>query len=138
MPLIDAVRVEGLSQLNRSLRALGSDMPKALRLACNEAAGVVVDAARSGVPRRTGRAAASIRASSTRTAARVTSGGTRAPYFPWLDYGGRVGRNKTARRPFIGDGRYVYPAFHAHREDVERVLSEALTKVIKDAGLEVR
>lgn len=136
MPLIDAVRVEGLAQLNRSLKALGSDMPKALRLAANEAASIVVEAARADVPRRSGRAAASIRASSTRTAARVTSGGKRAPYFPWLDYGGRVGRRKASRRPFISDGRYVYPAYREHREEFEQVLSDALARVIHDAGLD--
>jgi len=136
MPLIDAVRIEGLAQLNRSLRSLSADAPKALRLAGNEAARIVVDAARAGVPRRTGRAAASIRAASTRTATRVTAGGKRAPYFPWLDYGGRVGRNNTARRPFIADGRYVYPAFRAHRSEFEQVLAKALERVIQDSGLE--
>ena len=137
MPIIDTVRVEGLAQLNRSLRSISSDAPKALRLAANEAAQIIVDAARAGVPRRTGRAAQSIRAASTRTAARVTSGGKRAPYFPWLDYGGRVGRNNTARRPFIGDGRYVYPAFYANRERFQAVLEAALVKVVSDAGMEV-
>lgn len=137
MPLIEAIRVEGLAQLSRSLKRLDSDLPKALRLAANEAAAVVVDAARADVPRRTGRAAGSIRASSTRTAARVTSGGKRAPWFPWLDYGGRTGRRKATHRPFISDGRYVYPAFYANRDRVEQVLSTALNKVIADSGLEV-
>jgi hypothetical protein len=136
VPLIDTIRIEGLAQLNRSLRALGSDMPKALRLAANEAAEIVIDTARAKVPRRTGKASASIRASSTRTAARVTAGGRRAPYFPWLDYGGRTGRNNTARRPFIADGRYVYPAFREKRAEFERILRETLTRVIRDAGLE--
>jgi hypothetical protein len=135
MPIIDPVRVEGLAQLNRSLRQLNADAPKALRLAANEAAMIVVDAARIGVPRRTGRAASSVRAVSTRTAARVTSGGKRARYFPWLDYGGRVGRKNSVKRPFIGDGRYVYPAFYANRARFETVLSEALQRVIDDSGL---
>jgi hypothetical protein len=136
VPLIEPVRIEGLADLNRSLRRVSSDAPKALRLAANKAADIVVTEARSRVPRRSGKAKASIKAKSTRTAARVSSGGRRAPYMPWLDYGGSVGPNKSVKRPFIADGRYVYPAFRSKRQQFERVLREALAEVARDAGLE--
>lgn len=135
MVAVEPIRVEGLRALARSLRAVDRNLPKAMRLAANEAADVVVVEARRDVPRRTGRAAASIKAQSTRTAARVVSGGNRAPYMPWLDYGGRVGRNDTARRPFIADGRYVYPAFRAKRAEVERTYLAALRHITVEAGL---
>lgn len=137
MPTIDPVRIEGLAELARSLRAVNSDLPKALRLAANKAAGIVVAEAQRNVPRRTGRAAKSIKARSTRTAAKVTSGGPRAPYMPWLDYGGKVGRNDTAARPFIADGRYVYPAYRSKREEFERVLRESLADAARAGGLEL-
>lgn len=137
MPLVEAIKIEGLAQLNRSLRQLDGQAPVALRLAGNEAARIVVDAARPMVPRQTGRAASTVRAASTRTSTRVSAGGKRAPYFPWLDYGGRVGRGKKTKRPFLSDGRYIYPAFRANRDQFERVLGDALRRVITDAGLDV-
>jgi len=135
--LVDTVRVEGLSRLNRALRGLNSELPKGLRLAANEAAGIVVDAARAKVSSRTGTAARSIRAASTRTASRVTAGGKRAPYLPWLDYGGRVGPNRSVRRPFISSGRYVYPAYHDNKEEFQRILEQALQRVVTGAGLDM-
>lgn len=136
MPLIDPVRVEGLADLNRALRRVSSDAPKALRLAANAAAEIVVTEARSRMPSRTGKARKSVKARSTRTAARVSSGGRRAPYVPWLDYGGKVGRGKSTERPFESDGRYVYPAFRDKRTEFERLLRDALRQVVADAGLE--
>jgi hypothetical protein len=133
---VDPIRVEGLARLNRALKTMGSDLPKGLRLAGNEAALIVVSDARPKVPRRTGRAMSTIRAASTRTASRVTEGGKMAPYMPWLDYGGKVGREKKTVRPFVSGGRYVYPSFHENRDRIERVLFEALGKVVVDAGLE--
>lgn len=137
MPTFEPIRVEGLAAIRRGLQQIGSDAPKALRVAANEAADIVVQAARRDVPRRSGKAAASIRAASTQTKTRVKSGGRRAPYMPWLDYGGKVGRNDTAARRFIADGRYVYPAYHANKDRFEEVLLKAIRKVAEDAGLEV-
>jgi hypothetical protein len=134
-----AIRIDGLAAFNRNLKKLDADLPKALRLALNQAADVVVTAARPRVPRRSGRAAASIKAKSTRTAVRVTEGGTRAPYMPWLDYGGRVGRRKSVLRPFLKEGRYVYPAYFEMRDSgqIERILTAALLGVARQAGVEV-
>lgn len=136
MPLIEPIPIEGLRDLVRQLRQVDADLPKAMRLAANEAAQVVVDEAQRHVPRRSGKAAKSIKARSTRTAARVDSGGNRAPYMPWLDYGGAVGKNDSAKRPFIADGRYVYPAFRSKRQQVEDTYRAALDRIVVSAGLE--
>jgi HK97 gp10 family phage protein len=136
VPLVDPIPVEGLRDLVRRLRAVDANLPKAMRLAANEAAAVVVDEAQLRTPRRSGKAQKSIKAKSTRTAARVTSGGNQAPYMPWLDFGGTVGKNDTARRPFIPDGRYVYPAFRTKRQEVEDTYRAALDRIIDEAGLE--
>lgn len=134
---LEPIAIEGLRDFVRSLRSLDSALPKMVRLAANEAADIVVTAARSRTPQRSGKAAQSIKAKSVRTAARVTSGGKKAPYMPWLDYGGKVGRNDTANRPFIAGGRYVYPSFYDNREKVERAFRDALRRIATDAGLEV-
>ncbi|HEX5120363.1 MAG TPA: hypothetical protein VFW65_34710 [Pseudonocardiaceae bacterium] len=133
-----AIRVDGLKQLNKSLRALSADAPKALRLAGNDAADLIVKTARPKVPTgpgKGGHAAASVKAASTRTAARVKAGGPKYPYFPWLDFGGKVGRRKRTTRPFLKSGRYVWKAYGEQREHVAQTLAEGLEKVIGDAGL---
>ena len=61
----------GPAQFSRALRKLDADAPKGLRLAFNEAAEVVVARVRPKIPKRTGRAARSLKAKSTRTQARV-------------------------------------------------------------------
>jgi hypothetical protein len=131
------IRIDGLAALNKALRRIDKDAPKALRLVGNQAADIVVQATRVKMPVLTGAARASVRASSTRTLTRVSAGGKRAPYYPWLDYGGRTGRRKRTVRPYIGGGRYLYPAIAAHRDEIERLLATGLTDVITGAGLEV-
>jgi hypothetical protein len=135
--IVDVVQVTGLSQFRRGLRELDRAAPRALRVANNEAAQLVVDTARPMVPRRSGKAAASIKTRSSQSVVRVVSGGARAPYTPWLDYGGRVGVNDTASRPFLPDGRYVYPAFRKVRPQFETVLQTALQRIADESGVEL-
>lgn len=137
--MIEPIQVEGLTQFNRALKKLDSDAPKGLRVALNAAADVVVQAARQRVPKRTGRAAASIKPRSTRTAVRIAAGGNRAPYYPWLDFGGGVGRNKSIQRPFLKEGRYIYKVYAEKKQsgEFQRALEKALAGVVEQAGLEV-
>lgn len=137
MATIDPVRVEGLADVIRALRGVNANLPKALGTAAARGAGLVADRARSGVPRRSGAAAGSIQVKTIGPKARVVSGGRRAPYFPWLDFGGRVGRKKATRRPYLADGRYVYPAYRSTRDQVEAIMRETLVEAVRDAGLDV-
>lgn len=132
-----AIKIDGLNQFVRNLKRLDADLPKALRIGFNDAAGIVVAAARPLVPHRTGKAAASIRVSSTRSAVRVLEGGAKAPYMPWLDYGGRTGRKRSVKRPFIGDGRFLYPTFYKHGEEVHEAIVKALLDVAEQSGVVV-
>ncbi|TDB71816.1 HK97 gp10 family phage protein [Micromonospora sp. 15K316] len=136
--MVEPIRIEGLNAINRALRRIDAEAPKGLRLAHNEAANIVVDTARRKMPRRSGRAQAAVKARSTRTATRVSAGSSRAPYVPWLDYGGegRV-KGRPAYRTFEKGGRYVYPAFHERHGDVQKALEDGLLTVIRAAGLEV-
>ena len=130
------VEVTGLSQLSRGLKALDAGAPKELRIALNDAAQLLVDRARPDVPSVTGAARRSMVARSTRTSARVAVGGKRAPWFPWLDFGGQ-GRvaGRPAPREFLREGRYVYPTLRRIRPEIERQLSESISTVIRRAGL---
>ena len=136
--MVAKIQVAGLRDFQRQLKAMDAGLPKQLRLALNEAAKVVVDHATARMPSRSGRAKASLKARSTQRTARVALGGNRAPYAPWLDFGGE-GRRKgrPAARPFIKAGRYVYPALDAKRGDVTDIMARALADLARQAGLEV-
>jgi len=136
----DAIKIHGLADFNRKLRKVDRDLPKAMRLALNEAADVVVDAAQPKIPRRTGRARKALKARSTRTLSRAVGGSKRVPYFPWLDFGGEGRkRGRPTKREFIKAGRYVYPTYFEKRDsgEFERVLSGALLRHVRRAGIEV-
>lgn len=134
---LGAVRVDGLADFNRALKRMDAGLPKELRLALNEAADTIIDATVPRVPKRTGRAAKSLKARSTRTAARVAGGGSKAPYYPWLDFGGKVGRNKATQRRFFRFGRYLYKRYFDLKDSGEfvKVLTDALHRVTRKAGL---
>lgn len=135
----EPIAIDGLAKFGRDLKKLDADLPKMVRLALNEAANAVVDQAAPKIPRRRGRARASVKAKSTRTLARVSGGGSRAPYYPWLDFGGRIGRGRSISRPFKKEGRYIYPAYNRLKAsgEFQEILSEALVDVARQAGIEV-
>lgn len=133
----DPVKITGLREFVRGLKDMDRDLGKLVRLAFNEAADIVVDDARPRVPRRSGKARASVKARSTQTAARIVGGGRKAPYYPWLDFGGRVGRRKSVKRPFLKDGRYIYASYDRRKGEFVDAMSDGLVKVARDAGIEV-
>lgn len=137
--MTEAIKIEGLNEFVRNLKKLNSDLPKAVRKAFNDAANVVVEDARPGIPKRSGKAQASVRAASTQTAARVKGGGNKAPYYPWLDFGGRVGRRKSVKRAFLKEGRFIYDAYFRNRDSgkFEQVMTDALVAVVEGAGIGV-
>lgn len=137
MSTIEPVKVKGLREFQASLKAMDGESQKRLRLVLNEAAELVVDHARRGVPTRTGKARGSIKMASSQREARVKAGGAKAPYYPWLDYGGRVGRGRSVARAFRPEGRYLYPAARAERARVMSVLEANLLALARETGLEV-
>ncbi|MEH1013046.1 HK97 gp10 family phage protein [Micromonospora sp. CPCC 206060] len=138
MALIEPIRVDGLAQFSRNLRKLDNELPKALRIAMNEGAEIVVDEAVPRIPRVTGAAARSVKARSTRTAVRVSAGSKRVGYFPWLDFGGegRI-KGRPAKREFIKEGRYLWSSYGDRRDEVAAALERALLSVVAAAGVEV-
>lgn len=147
----DALRVDGLRQLQAKLKSLDGQSQKQLRLVLNDAAEIVIRVARPNIPRRTGAAAASIKARSTQRTAVVQAGSARVPYFGWLDFGGTVGHGHRSardrkgvararhagaiRRPFMKDGRYIYPAYYAAKPEIQAQLIKSLRDLCVSAGL---
>lgn len=131
------VEVGGLAQLSKGLRAIDAQAPKELRIALNSAADLLVDATRPKIPSLSGAARRSLVARSTRTSARVAVGGKKAPWYPWLDFGGQGRRpGRPAAREFLREGRYVYPTLREIRPRIEAQLQESITAVVRNAGLE--
>lgn len=131
------ISVDGLDEFLKGLDRLQSDLPKAMRTALAGVAELVAVDARKRVKVRTGRARSSVLANVTDTNATVTGGSARAPYYPWLDFGGTVGRNHSIRRPYIKTGRYIGPAYTAQRARIDDALAAALVDAAEQAGLDV-
>jgi hypothetical protein len=134
----EVTSVKGLKPLASALKKVGPEAPKGLRIALNSVAEIVVKAAVPLVPRKSGAAAKSIKVKSTRTSARIAAGGSRVPYYPWLDFGGKVGRHKSVVRDFYRSGRYIYPTIAKKQVDIQKALEKALADVVTAAGLEVK
>lgn len=136
----DAIKIDGLTQFAKRIKQVDTELPKMLRKTLNVVAGVVVDATRPNIPSRSGKARASVKAASLRDAVRVKAGGTKAPWYPWLDYGGegRI-KGRPPKRPFIKSGRYLYPAYFKKRDSGEllELANKGLLEVVEAAGLEV-
>jgi hypothetical protein len=131
------IDIKGLREFQRALKQMDADLPKQIRVAFNSAAAIVVDWAQPRIPRRSGAAAASLKARSGQREARIAAGGRRAPYYPWLDFGGRVGRNKSVERKFYTEGRYIYVGVREQRKEIVESMSTSLTALARTAGLEV-
>lgn len=129
------IRVDGLDELRKRLRAADKGLAKELGQAGKKAADIVARAAKPKVPVRTGRAASTMRAVVVNGGGGVKFGGPKAPYAAWLDFGGKVGRNKSVIRPFVKIGRYRYPALASKRDEVVRTYEELLEDVLRRAGL---
>lgn len=134
----DRIQIAGLKEFQRSLREVDAGFPKQLRLIFNEATGLIVDYSRAHIAVRSGRAKASIKARSSQRTAAVAIGGSRAPYTPWLDFGGEGRRRgRPSARPFIREGRYVYRGLRLHRDDITALMAKGMTELARSAGLEV-
>lgn len=131
------IQITGLRELQRALKEMDANLPRKIRVALNKASELVISWAQPRVPKKTGKARASLKTRSSQRAARIAAGGTRAPWFPWLDFGGEVGRNKATKREFIKVGRYIYKAAELKRDETTEVMAKALTELATEAGFEV-
>lgn len=136
MSVIQPIRVDGLREFQRALKDIDGESQKLLRVELNRIADVVVQGASRRVPRRTGRAAASYRAQSGQREAKIIGGSKKVPYVGWLEFGGRIGRSDSQRRPFVQSGRYLWPTVAANRQSLEKALQAALIELARHAGLE--
>lgn len=134
------IRVEGLAEVRRGLRALEPAAVKQFRADLVPIVRKVADRARSKVPSRTGRAAASIKSGVSGNNAYVSGGKGTVPYYPWLDFGGRSPRSGQPRsvgpwaRSGAGParGRFIFPAVDQDRDEIRTAAVEAVEKAQRE------
>jgi hypothetical protein len=120
------VRVEGARELRKALKSVEGGLAD-LKATHNKIAQVVVPAGKSGVPRRTGRLADSIRGTGTKTASIVRAGGARVPYANPIHWGWPARNIKG--QPFLSDaGKETEPVWtEIYAHDTQALIDRAIT-----------
>lgn len=126
------VRIDGIKDIRRSVNRLGKDLDKdaakgALKDMNREAAETVKKVAVGLVPVRTGKLAATIRASGTQKSARVRAGVKRVPYAGVIHFGWPA--HKISPQPFL------YDALDARKNDVVDIYEKRLSALIREYRL---
>lgn len=130
------VRVEGMREFRKALRAADHDLPKQLRKELNGVAEQVADEAARRVPVRSGELRDSIRARSTQSEGRVVMGWARVPYAGWIEFGGTIApRGAALTRPFRREGRYLFPVADEMESRIRRDSAKVLERIADRAGL---
>jgi hypothetical protein len=138
---VEVITISGLREFRKSLKDMDPELAKRIRLVGNEAAKLIVADAQPKVPLgpgRKGHARYSIKVRSTQAAVRVSEGGNRYPYMPWLDFGGTIRQlHRKIRRPFRYEGRFIWSSWDGKQDQVRQLLADGLAELAKDAGLDV-
>jgi hypothetical protein len=132
------VEIRGLREFRAQLRRLDAAAPEAASRASKRSAELVIDHARPRIPTgpaRNGHARDTLRAVDAGRRSFVRAGGESHPYYPWLDFGGRVGIRASVRREYIKEGRYIFPAYSAVFPQIKNVIDDELREATRAAGL---
>ena len=130
------VKVEGMWEFRKALRAVDTEFPKQLRKGLNTVAEQVADEAATRVPVRSGGLKASIRPLSTQSEGRVVMGRARVPYAGWIEFGGTISpRGAPMTREFKKGGRYLFPVADEMEPKIRRDSARLLDAFANKAGL---
>lgn len=137
--MADFVRTEvhGVRELVSAFRRLDRNLPEESAKELQGIGNRVTHEIQAKVPIDIGRARGSFRVRKKQTSITLAAGGARAPYYQWLDFGGRVGRNKSVTRPYMKSGRYIYPTIAERGPEIKSQVENALVKLARKAGFRV-
>lgn len=127
--------------LSRRLRGLSKDAQKDLQKELVKITESLAVHVKTKMPSKSGRARASVKARKVSAGMRLAYGGTKAPHAPWLDFGGSTkvpGAGGRVQRPFIKEGRYVWPTVGERSDEIGRDVEAAMQSVARKHGLDVR
>lgn len=133
-----SIRVLGIRELVSAFRAVDREIPSEMKTSLFGIVASIAGKIASKFPYVGGGAAGSVKPKASPRGGAIVFGGTAAPYAPWLDFGGRVGRNKSISRPFIRKGRYVYPTIAESHDEIARKVEEAVIRVAEQNSFGVR
>jgi phage gpG-like protein len=135
-------QVVGLKALMKDVNRLTKDERGPLFAAMKEAGynavKPVVPAARGALPvsdrkagssHRPGALAGSLRASAYRSGAAVRMGSKSVPYAGWVEFGGTRKRPHASSRPFLRNGRYLFPAAEANAPRAVREYTSSINRL---------
>lgn len=141
----DVVRVEGLRDLQRELRAVDTKLPRSLAIANKTAAEYVADRARQRARSQGGvaaKSAPSIRAAGEQRRSKVLLGGPSWPYALGAEFGAkyhpqfkpwRGNQHSEGMQPGSGVGYFLYPTIRDTRDDFMDVYERAIDQVMRSA-----
>ena len=135
------VRVRGTAKLAAEIGLLKGRLPRVVKQAARDAAKPVLRDTKAMVPigpAKGGHAKSSLRIVTSRGGIAIRGGGGRFPYYPWLEFGGGVGRNKRTFRQRAPGGRYLFPALRANRANIEKAMNRNIVRAARDSGFKVR
>ena len=143
--------VKGLNEVRKALRQMDPELVKEFKTQFKAVGEEVAADIRPNVPvsdgkringRRVagGRAKKSYKATQAGTTTFVQMGSnTTAKYVPWLDFGGTLeptgNRRNTQVRPFIKEGRYLYPGIAENSENITKAAGKAFDNAKRKAKL---
>ena len=135
-----SLSIDGAAQFVKALRESSGKLPPTVKKVLTRAAQIIVDDAKPKVPigpGRNGHAADTIKVAATNYTVKIQAGGSRNPYYPWLDFGGSVNKHtsKPTKRPFIKGGRFIWASWDRRAGDVVKVMADGLADMIKESGL---
>ncbi len=126
----DAIRIDGLRELSRALKNVEDGLQKEINGIFRQAADKVARIARGRIKSRTGKLAGSLQPFGTQRAAGVRMGRKNVPYAGPYEFGGYPDA-----RPFIAEGRAIYPTFKAMAGTIQEQVEDELADLIRSAGL---
>lgn len=126
----DTIRIDGLRELSRALKAVEAGLQKEINGVFKRAADKVATKARGRIRSRSGRLAASLQPFGTQRTSGVRMGRKAVPYAGPYEFGGYP-----AGRPFVKEGRALYPTFQEQAPAVRKDIEDGLRDVIRRAGL---
>lgn len=123
------IEVHGLRQLADGSAKLADGIGKTAQERFQRVAEARASMVRARVPRVSGALAASVVAEN----GTVGMGDETVPYAGWIDFGGtrEGGRNSWAERPYLPEGRYLFPTAFAGEPELETEAANAATDEIR-------